>query len=79
MKPYALSEAKKQDLVTSLSYVPVKEREYLMSMLRGAVGFDLTAAECFKDFNSKIPSAAQPVCVPLHFRTKAKHTNVVPE
>lgn len=78
MKPYALSEAKKQDLEKSLSYVPVKEREYLMSMLHGAVGFDLMAAECFKDFNSNVPSTAQPVSVPLHFRTKAKHANVVP-
>ena len=78
MKPYALSEAKKQDLEKSLSYVPVKEREYLMSMLHGAVGFDLMAAECFKDFNSNVLSTAQPVSVPLHFCTKAKHANVVP-
>lgn len=75
MKPYQLSDTKKQDIQKSLSYVPPGEQTYLQEMMQDSIGYHFQALDCLNDFKSVDSLTIDPAAVPLHFRTKAKHAH----
>lgn len=79
MKPYELSNTKKQDLKKALDYVPKESPQFLQDMLSGGLGFDLQSLDCLHDFTNDSSNVVHaPVTIQPQFRTKKQHLSTQP-